>query len=86
VFILDGPTIGVDIGSKSHIHGIIRDLAKNGMGIIVISDEISEVLQNCSRVLVMSTGRIVEEISDVTAVTEDEVFTIMSGEKAHAGA
>jgi simple sugar transport system ATP-binding protein len=86
VFILDGPTIGVDIGSKSHIHDIIRELAGSGMGIIIISDEISEVLQNCSRVLVMNKGRIVQEITDVTAATEDEVFTIMSGEKAHAGA
>jgi simple sugar transport system ATP-binding protein len=85
VFILDGPTIGVDIGSKSHIHDIIRELAEGGMGIIIISDEISEVLQNCNRVLIMRKGRIVGEVEDVEKVSEDEVFTTMSGEGTHAG-
>ena len=83
VFILDGPTIGVDIASKATIHKIIRGLAESGMGIIVISDEIPEVLQNCKRVLIMAKGRFIHEVQDVTSVTEDEVFGIMSGKEAH---
>jgi simple sugar transport system ATP-binding protein len=83
IFILDGPTIGVDIASKSNIHGIVRELASRGMGIILISDEIPEVLQNCNRVLVMRRGRIIEEVRDVTGVTEDEMFGIMSGKEVH---
>jgi simple sugar transport system ATP-binding protein len=83
IFILDGPTIGVDIASKSNIHGIVRDLASKGMGIIIISDEIPEVLQNCNRVLVMRRGRIIEEVRDVTSVTEDEIFGVMSGKEAN---
>jgi simple sugar transport system ATP-binding protein len=83
VFILDGPTIGVDIASKATIHQIVRGLAENGLGIIIISDEIPEVLQNCNRVLIMSRGRILEEVTDVTSVTEDKVFSIMSGKEAH---
>jgi simple sugar transport system ATP-binding protein len=83
VFILDGPTIGVDIASKATIHQIIRGLAESGMGIIVISDEIPEVLQNCNRVLIMAKGRFIHEVQDVTSVTEDEVFGIMSGKEAH---
>jgi simple sugar transport system ATP-binding protein len=79
VFILDGPTIGVDIASKSTIHNIIRGLSASGMGIIIISDEIPEVLQNCNRILIMRRGKIIKEITDVTAITEDELFTIMSG-------
>ncbi len=79
VFIFDGPTIGVDIASKSTIHKIIRDLAESGMGIIIISDEIPEVLQNSNRVLIMYRGKIIEEITDVTSVTEDKLFSIMSG-------
>lgn len=56
IFILDGPTIGVDIASKSNIHRIIRAFAKSGMGVIIISDEVSEVLQNCNRIMVMRRG------------------------------
>lgn len=80
VFILDGPTIGVDIASKAKIHQIVRGLAESGLGIVIISDEIPEVLQNCNRVLIMSRGRIIDEVRDVT---EEEVFSTMSGRKAH---
>jgi simple sugar transport system ATP-binding protein len=81
IFILDGPTVGIDIASKSNIHSIIRGLADAGMGIIIISDEIPEVLQNCSRVLVMFEGEIIEEVSDTEKVTEEELFDIVSGKK-----
>ena len=83
VFILDGPTIGVDIASKSNIHKIIRDLAESGMGIIIISDEIPEILQNCNKVLVVSRGKIIKEISDVAGVTEEILFSIMSRKEFH---
>lgn len=78
VFILDGPTIGIDIGSKHTIHEIIRDLARQGMGIIMISDEAQEILDNCNRVIVMSGGRIIEEIRDSRSVTKDELLDIIA--------
>ncbi len=74
LFILDGPTIGIDVGSKNNIHDIIRDFASRGVGIIMISDEISEVLQHCSRVLVMREGTIAAEIEDTRRVTESEIY------------
>jgi simple sugar transport system ATP-binding protein len=83
VFILDGPTIGIDIASKGAIHQTIRDLARNGMAIIMISDEIDEVLKNCNRVLIMKKGRIASEITDPAGVTEDEVFKLVAGETTH---
>lgn len=64
VLILSGPTVGVDIGSKHDIHAILQQLArKTGMGIIIISDDLPEVLENCSRVLILKDGRIVHEAS-----------------------
>jgi simple sugar transport system ATP-binding protein len=78
VFILDGPTIGIDIGSKYNIHEIIRELARNGMSIIMISDEIPEILENCNRVLVMAEGRIVKEIDDSSKISEEALFDIVS--------
>jgi len=61
ILILNAPTVGVDVGAKSEIHRIIKDLAKSGMGVIVISDDIPEIMQICSRVLIMKDGRLVGE-------------------------
>jgi len=78
IFILDGPTIGIDIGSKHTIHEIIRDLARQGMGIIMISDEAQEILDNCNRILVMSGGRIIREIKDSTTISRDELLDVIA--------
>ena len=59
VLILNGPTVGVDIGSKAEIHKVLRKLANSGMAVIIISDDIPEVLTNCNKVAVMKMGRIV---------------------------
>ena len=58
VLILNGPTVGVDIGSKSEIHKVVRNLANSGMAVIIISDDIPEVLTNCNKVAVMKKGHI----------------------------
>ncbi|HEY85439.1 MAG TPA: sugar ABC transporter ATP-binding protein [Chloroflexi bacterium] len=62
IMILNGPTVGVDIGSKDELHDLMKKLAGEGMGLLVISDDIPELLQTCNRVLLMRHGRIVEEI------------------------
>lgn len=61
ILILNGPTVGVDVGSKAELHELIRNLAKQGMGILLISDDIPELLQTCHRILLMRAGRIVQE-------------------------
>jgi simple sugar transport system ATP-binding protein len=76
VLVLNGPTVGVDIGSKHDIHGILQDLANKGMGIIIISDDLPEVVENCSRILVMKSGRIVSELDAETA-DEQEILSCM---------
>lgn len=58
VLILNGPTVGVDIGSKRDIHEILHKLAKSGLGIIIISDDIPEILSNSSHIMIMRNGRI----------------------------
>lgn len=62
VLVLNGPTVGVDVGSKAEIHRIIAHLAAEGLGVIVISDDLPELLTTCHRILVMKGGRMVEEI------------------------
>ncbi|MGK9082210.1 sugar ABC transporter ATP-binding protein [Brucella intermedia] len=73
VLILNGPTVGVDVGSKAQIHNIIRKLARDeGLAVLMISDDVPELVQNCNRVLVMHRGRFVDELSGET-MTEDAV-------------
>lgn len=69
VFVLNGPTVGVDIGSKMEILRIIRDQARTGMALLVISDDLPELVQVAHRVLVVRQGRIAKELrdDDVTA-------------------
>jgi ribose transport system ATP-binding protein len=57
ILILDEPTAGIDIGSKSEIIRLVRDLAQSGKAVIVISSELSELLTACDRILVMADGR-----------------------------
>ncbi|MDK2896561.1 MAG: simple sugar transport system ATP-binding protein [Candidatus Atribacteria bacterium] len=72
LLILNGPTVGVDVGSKTAIHELIRDLAKQGMGIILISDDIPELIQTCNRILLMRNGKIAEEFQR-EKVNEEEL-------------
>ena len=79
ILILDGPTVGIDVAAKSSIHEIIRKLAREGMGIIIISDEVAEVLHNCNRILVMNKGRLVTEFQ-VSETSEEEVQRCIDAE------
>ncbi len=62
ILVLNGPTVGVDIGSKEEILAILREQAAGGMGIIVISDDIPELVSSCHRILIVHEGRIVSEL------------------------
>ncbi|MBC8388702.1 MAG: sugar ABC transporter ATP-binding protein [Actinobacteria bacterium] len=62
VLILDSPTAGIDVGAKNDILKIIRKLAEEGIGIILISDEEEELLNNCNRILKMEKGRLLGEL------------------------
>lgn len=78
ILILDGPTVGIDVASKSDIHKNIRNLASKGGGIIIISDEFSEIITHCNRILIMSKGRIIKDLNNTENVTEDMVFNIIN--------
>lgn len=81
VLILNGPTVGVDIGSKHTIHMLIRELAAQGMAVIIISDDIAEVLENCNRVLIMKAGRLAGEV-DPQTTSEAQLSELVSADAA----
>jgi len=63
VLILDEPTRGIDVGAKAEIHALISQFAQQGMGVILISSELPELLGMCDRILVMSNGTITGKFS-----------------------
>lgn len=63
VLILNGPTVGVDIGAKFDIYELVKKLAQKGLTVIIISDDLPEVLTNCNRVMVMQSGRLAATLS-----------------------
>ncbi len=80
ILILDEPTRGIDVGAKAEIHKLIRQLAGEGMAILMISSELPEVLGMSDRVLVMSQGRIVGAF-DKAAATPEAVGAAMTASR-----
>ena len=78
VLIVDEPTRGVDVGSKSEIHNLIRELAGQGYAVIVISSEMPEVLHVSDRVVAMYHGRITRTFT-AAEVNEDNLVQAISG-------
>lgn len=79
VIIMDEPTRGIDVGAKSEIHKLLRQLADAGTGIIVISSELPELIGIADRVLVMREGRVAGELAQ--GITEEAVIRLASGVK-----
>lgn len=78
VLILDEPTRGVDVGAKSDIYQLIFQLAAQGMGVMLISSEMEEIVGVCDRVIVMHEGRIAGEL-DASEISESSIMKLAVG-------
>jgi rhamnose transport system ATP-binding protein len=79
ILIFDEPTRGVDVGAKAEVHNIIRQLAKNGIAIIVISSDLPEVLALADRVLVMREGKQMG-IFPIEKATQENIMALATGQ------
>ena len=79
VMLLNSPTVGVDVGAKFDIHAEIRRIAAEGVGVIVISDDLEEVYKNCNRIMIMQRGRITHTLKN-TETTIEELGSIISSQ------
>ena len=77
LLILDEPTRGIDVGAKAEIQSLIKELADQGLAVLMISSELEEVLEGSDRVFVLREGRSVAEFSHAEA-TESAVMTAMA--------
>ena len=79
VLILDEPTKGIDVRSKSAVHEFMGELVEEGMSIIMISSELPEILGMCDRVVVMYKG-LIKDILDVKNASSEQIVKLASGE------
>lgn len=84
IIIIDEPTRGIDVGTKSQIYAFIRKLASHGRSVIVISSEMTEVIGISDRVLVMREGRLAGEVSG-DSLTEDNIVRLAMGVTSNSG-
>lgn len=77
VIIMDEPTRGIDVGAKTEVHNILRELCNSGVGVIVISSEMPEIVGLCDRVMVMHEGKMVGEL-DGNEITQDHIIASIS--------
>jgi ABC-type sugar transport system ATPase subunit len=80
ILILDEPTLGVDVGARFELYRLIRALADDGRGILMISSDLNEVIDECDRILVMYKGRITREFEHGAA--RHAVMAAATGEAA----
>ncbi|MQB44954.1 sugar ABC transporter ATP-binding protein [Rhizobium sp. ICMP 5592] len=78
VILMDEPTRGIDVGAKSEIHRLLRDLSRSGIGIVVITSELPELLGLCDRAIVIREGTIAGELEGA-AMTEEAIMRLASG-------
>jgi ribose transport system ATP-binding protein len=78
VILMDEPTRGIDVGAKSEIHRLLRDLARSGIGIVVITSELPELLGLCDRAIVIREGMVAGELEG-EAMTEESIMRLASG-------
>ncbi len=79
IYMFDEPTKGIDVGGKYDIYKLVVDLARQGAGVIFISNELTEVLSLCDRILVMFNGQIIKELITEATNREEVLFYVMGG-------
>jgi ABC-type sugar transport system ATPase subunit len=82
ILLLHEPTRGIDIGAKADIYAILHDLAREGVGILIVSSELPELIGQCDRILVMYQGRLTGEFTNDQA-NEPAILACAMGQAEH---
>ncbi|HLA44905.1 MAG TPA: ATP-binding cassette domain-containing protein, partial [Aggregatilineales bacterium] len=79
IMLCDEPTQGLDIGSKAEIYALMNDLVREGMGIVMVSRDLPEILNMCDRILVLRQGRVVRSVKSADT-SIDSIWRYMIGD------
>ena len=82
VFLFDEPTRGIDVGAKAEIYALLRRLAADGAGLVVVSSELPELLLLCHRIGIVSGGRLTHIVANDASLTEERLIELASREDA----
>ncbi len=85
LLILDEPTRGIDVGAKAEIQNLIRRLANDGLGVLMISSELEEIVEGANRVFVLREGRTVAELAMKTSPKEKSCTPWLTGTRHDNG-
>ena len=77
LLILDEPTRGIDVGAKAEIQALINELADEGLGVLMISSELEELIEGSDRVIVLRDGRTVAELPH-DEISEGAIMSAMA--------
>ncbi|HBL40573.1 MAG TPA: lipase [Ruminococcaceae bacterium] len=77
LLLLIGPSVGMDVGAKAEIHSILHRLAENGMGIVLVTDDLAELTENCNKILIVRNGIIVKETDN--SMSKKQIELLMLG-------
>jgi ABC-type sugar transport system ATPase subunit len=84
VLILDEPTRGIDVGAKAEIHRLIRQLAQEGRGVIVVSSELPELLAVSDHIIVMREGIMTAQL-ETADTSQEEIMTYATIKRTENG-
>jgi len=79
ILLIDEPTRGVDVGAKAEIHALLRGIAAEGKGVLMVSSELPEIMAACDRVIVMFEGRITGILDNNKQLSEERLVSLASG-------
>ncbi len=81
LLVLVGPSVGMDVGAKAEIHAILRDLAQTGVGVVMVTDDLSELVENCNRILIVKDHKIIKSSDNSLSKKEIEALLMGSDQK-----
>jgi ribose transport system ATP-binding protein len=81
IILMDEPTRGVDVGAKSEVHNIIRELSREGKSIIIFTSELQEIVDLCDRIILLYEGRMVRELKNGELDTLEVMNIVAGGER-----
>jgi ribose transport system ATP-binding protein len=79
LLILDEPTRGIDVGAKSEIYNIIRQLSEEGKSIMMFSSELTEIVNMCDRIFILYDGDMKAEMENGSNINSEEIIHIATG-------
>lgn len=85
VLLLDEPTVGVDVGAREEIYGLVRDAATTGTGVLVVSSDLAELLLLCDRLSIVVEGRIVRTLDRSAIGSAEELHHLVQGPQRLGG-